>query len=50
MKPSISTHILDTERGEPLTGLRVELYHRDVLLSTPRMSTWGGIGRHEREP
>jgi 5-hydroxyisourate hydrolase len=33
MTPSISTHVLDTERGEPARGLRVELYRHDVLLS-----------------
>ena len=33
MRPSISTHVLDAQRGEPARGLRVELFRRDVLLS-----------------
>ena len=33
MSASISTHVLDTQRGEPARGLRVELFRRDVLLS-----------------
>ncbi len=28
----ISTHVLDTERGEPAQGVRVELYRDDDLL------------------
>jgi 5-hydroxyisourate hydrolase len=30
---SISTHVLDTERGEPARGIRVELFRGDLLLS-----------------
>jgi 5-hydroxyisourate hydrolase len=30
---SISTHVLDTERGEPARGVRVELFRGDLLLS-----------------
>ena len=33
MPPSISTHVLDTERGEPARGLEVELHRGDALLS-----------------
>ena len=29
----ISTHVLDTERGEPRTGLRVGLYRGDHLVA-----------------
>ena len=29
---SISTHVLDTERGEPARGVRVELYRGDELV------------------
>jgi 5-hydroxyisourate hydrolase len=30
---SLSTHVLDTERGEPARGVRVELYRGDRLLA-----------------
>jgi 5-hydroxyisourate hydrolase len=30
---SISTHVLDTERGEPARGIRVELLRGDLLLA-----------------
>ncbi|MGH3022694.1 MAG: hydroxyisourate hydrolase [Gaiellaceae bacterium] len=30
---SISTHVLDTERGEPARGVRVELYRGDELVA-----------------
>ena len=30
---SISTHVLDTERGEPARGIRVELFQGETLLS-----------------
>ncbi len=43
MTPSVSTHVLDTERGEPVSGLRVELYRRDVLLSTQETDRDGRI-------
>jgi 5-hydroxyisourate hydrolase len=29
-RPTISTHVLDTERGVPATGVRVTLYRLDV--------------------
>jgi len=29
----ISTHVLDTERGQPAEGVRVELYRGDELLA-----------------
>ena len=32
--PSLSTHVLDTARGEPASGVLVELYHgRDLAAS-----------------
>ena len=30
---SLSTHVLDTERGKPAAGVRVELYRGDDLLA-----------------
>jgi len=30
---SISTHVLDTERGEPARGIRVELYRGEELVT-----------------
>jgi len=33
MSASISTHVLDTRRGTPARGLRVELFRRHVRLS-----------------
>ena len=50
MKPSISTHILDTERGEPVSGLQVELYRRDVLLSSQATDQQGRIADLVRGP
>jgi 5-hydroxyisourate hydrolase len=32
-RPSISTHVLDTSRGEPARDVRVELYRAETLLS-----------------
>ena len=46
---SISTHVLDTERGEPARGIRVELLRGDLLLSVRetdedgRVSDLGGV-------
>jgi 5-hydroxyisourate hydrolase len=31
---TISTHVLDTERGRPAAGVRVELYRGDELVGT----------------
>jgi len=50
MAPSISTHVLDTERGEPARGLRVELYRRDVLLSAQVTDADGRIADLVRGP
>ncbi len=43
MTPSISTHVLDTERGEPARGVRVELYRKDALLSAQQTNHDGRI-------
>lgn len=50
MMPSISTHVLDTERGEPARGLRVELYRREVLLSSQVTDGDGRIADLVRGP
>ncbi|HKV43524.1 MAG TPA: hydroxyisourate hydrolase [bacterium] len=50
MRPSISTHVLDTERGEPARGLRVELFRRDVLLSAQATDADGRITDLVRGP
>jgi len=42
MTISISTHVLDTERGRPASGVRVELW-RDVLVTTGDTDTDGRI-------
>ena len=36
--PTISTHVLDTERGQPSTGVRVVLYRLDVGTAPIRMT------------
>jgi 5-hydroxyisourate hydrolase len=33
MSASISTHVLDTAHGRPVEGVRVELFHGDVLVA-----------------
>jgi 5-hydroxyisourate hydrolase len=40
---SISTHVLDTERGEPSPGLRVELLRGDELLAGAETDADGRI-------
>jgi 5-hydroxyisourate hydrolase len=47
---SISTHILDTERGVPAQGIRVELYQGSRLLSTQQTNTDGRITDFVRAP
>src|ERR687892_1325081 len=50
---SISTHVLDTERGEPARGVRVELYRGDDLLAARDTNEDGRIpdlGGDEVEP
>ena len=39
----ISTHVLDTERGEPASRVRVELYRGDRLLSAQETDADGRI-------
>ena len=39
----ISTHVLDTERGEPASGVRVELYHGDELVGSGETDEDGRI-------
>ena len=36
--PTISTHVLETERGQPATGVRVVLYRLDVGTAPIRMT------------
>ena len=37
-RPTISTHVLDTETGQPADGIRVALYRLDVGSSPIRMT------------
>ena len=37
-RPTISTHVLDTERGQPAVGVRVALYRLDVVDAPIRMT------------
>jgi 5-hydroxyisourate hydrolase len=37
-QPTISTHVLDTERGTPAQGVRVALYRLDVGTAPMRMT------------
>ena len=37
-QPTISTHVLDTERGAPAEGIRVTLYRLDVGAAPIRMT------------
>ena len=37
-QPTISTHVLDTERGQPASGVRVVLYRLDVGTAPIRMT------------
>jgi 5-hydroxyisourate hydrolase len=39
----ISTHVLDTERGRPAEGVRVELYRGDELLAAKETDSDGRI-------
>ena len=43
MSVSLSTHVLDAERGEPARGVRVELYRGDELLSAQETDADGRI-------
>jgi 5-hydroxyisourate hydrolase len=39
----ISTHVLDTERGQPARGVRVELYRGDELVAADETNDDGRI-------
>src|SRR2546425_6488400 len=43
-KPSISTHVLDAERGVPARGVRVELYRQGTLVSAQQTNGDGRVG------
>ena len=43
MSASLSTHVLDTGRGEPARGVRVELYRGEELLSSQDTDADGRI-------
>ncbi len=47
---TISTHVLDTERGEPARGIRVELYRGDALVGAGETNDDGRIAEVSREP
>jgi 5-hydroxyisourate hydrolase len=40
---TLSTHVLDTERGRPAAGVRVELWHGDELVSAGETDPDGRI-------
>ena len=40
---TISTHVLDTERGRPATGVRVELFRGDELIAAGETDDDGRI-------
>ena len=40
---TVSTHVLDTERGRPAAGVRVELYRGDELLAARETDADGRI-------
>ncbi|MDQ3889870.1 MAG: hydroxyisourate hydrolase [Actinomycetota bacterium] len=43
MSASISTHVLDTERGRPAAGVRVELYRGEELVSARETNEDGRV-------
>jgi 5-hydroxyisourate hydrolase-like protein (transthyretin family) len=45
----ISTHVLDTERGRPAEGVRVELYRGDELLAAKETDSDGRIAELARD-
>jgi 5-hydroxyisourate hydrolase len=40
---TVSTHVLDTERGAPAAGITVELWHGDELVGSGETDTDGRI-------
>jgi 5-hydroxyisourate hydrolase len=46
---SLSTHVLDTARGRPAQGVRVELYRGDELVAGAETDSEGRIGQLARD-
>lgn len=46
----ISTHVLDTERGEPAAGVIVELYRGDSLLAAAQTDAEGRVAELAPQP
>ena len=46
---ALSTHVLDTERGEPARGVRVELYRGDELVGADETNEDGRIAELSAE-
>jgi 5-hydroxyisourate hydrolase len=44
MSVSLSTHVLDVERGRPATGVQVELYRGDERVGSGETDSDGRIG------
>jgi 5-hydroxyisourate hydrolase len=44
MTASLSTHVLDTERGRPASGVRVELFREEDLVAAGETDSDGRIG------
>ena len=44
MTATLSTHVLDTERGRPAAGVRVELFRADELVGAAETDADGRIG------
>ena len=44
MSASLSTHVLDTERGRPAIGVEVALYQGEALVSEGRTDEDGRVG------
>ena len=42
---TVSTHVLDTERGEPAAGVRVELWQDEHLVGSSETDADGRIGQ-----
>ena len=42
---TVSTHVLDTERGKPAVGIRVELWHGEELVGAGETDDAGRIAR-----
>ncbi len=41
---TVSTHVLDTERGRPASGVRVELFRSETLVGSGQTDADGRIG------